>query len=361
MTNVNFKVLNIEKAMKPGCVVVTLTFDGSDKQFTYVRKSYGNTTVIDGCRIYFDSNYQVTKVEREYETKGVKKMSTAKQVGTTSSKIKNELEGKGIEIPKIQIPQVEESGEVHHDRYEEIKCCLECGIPVYLAGPAGSGKNHTVEQIANELGWNFYFSNSVQQEYKLTGFIDAGGEFHETEFYKACTDENECIFFLDEMDASIPEVLVLLNAAIANGYFEFPNGRVDFDHVHFVAAGNTVGNGADDMYTGRMVLDQATLDRFAIIEFDYCLKIEMAITKNNTELVEFIHQMRKEAESKGIRATFSYRCMTMITKLERKGMNLEMAMKISIVKGLDKDTINTFNPSGNTKYHNALRKIQLAA
>lgn len=121
------------------------------------------------------------------------------------------------------------------------------------------------------------------------------------------------------------------------------------------------GVDADDMYTGRMVLDQATLDRFAIIEFDYCLKIEMAITKNNTELVEFIHQMRKEAESKGIRATFSYRCMTMITKLERKGMNLEMAMKISIVKGLDKDTINTFNPSGNTKYHNALRKIQLAA
>lgn len=98
MTNVNFKVLNIEKAMKKDCVVVTLTFDGSDRQFTYVRRAYGNTTVIDGCRIYFDANYQVEKVEREYETKGVKKMSTAKQVGTTSSKIKNELEGKGIEI-----------------------------------------------------------------------------------------------------------------------------------------------------------------------------------------------------------------------------------------------------------------------
>lgn len=115
------------------------------------------------------------------------------------------------------------------------------------------------------------------------------------------------------------------------------------------------------MYTGRMVLDQATLDRFAIIEFDYCLKIEMALTHNNSELVAFIHQMRKEAESKGIRATFSYRCMTMITKLETKGMNLETAMRISIVKGLDKDTINTFNPYGSTKYHNALKKIQMAA
>lgn len=360
MSNVNFEVIKIEKAMKHSCVVITLKFEGSSKEYTYVRKAYNNTAVIDGCRIYFNSDYQVEKVEREYETKGVKKISTANQV-TTSLKIKNEIETKGIEIPKTQIPEVEDDGEVHHDRYDEIKCCLECGIPVYLAGPAGSGKNYTVEQIANELGWNFYFSNSVQQEYKLTGFIDAGGKFHETEFYKACTDEKECIFFLDEMDASIPEVLVLLNAAIANGYFEFPNGRVDFDHVHFVAAGNTVGSGADDMYTGRMVLDQATLDRFAIIEFDYCLKIEMSITHNNSDLVDFIHQMRKEAENKGIRATFSYRCMAMITKLEKKGMNLEMAMKISVVKGLDKDTINTFSPSGNNKYSNALRNIQMAA
>ena len=357
--DINFKVIKIEKAIKPGCVVVILQFEGSTKQFTYVRKAYGNSTIIDGCRITFDNNYNVTDVERIYETKGMKKTTTEKSVGSTSTKIKNELEGKGIQIPKV-IPQVK-SGEVHHEKYEMIKTCLECGIPVYLAGPAGSGKNHTIEQIANELGWNFYFSNSVQQEYKLTGFIDAGGKFHETEFYKACTDDNDCIFFLDEMDASIPEVLVLLNAAIANGYFEFPNGRIDFDHVHFVAAGNTVGSGADDMYTGRMVLDQATLDRFAIIEFDYSLVIEMAITKNNSELVEFIHQLRKEAQNKGIRATFSYRCMTMITKLEKAGMDLVMAMTISIMKGLDKDTVNTLNPVGFSKYHTALKKIQMAA
>ncbi len=360
MTNVNFEVIKIEKAIKPGCVVVTLKFKGSEKQFTYVRKAYGTSTVIDGCKINFTEDYKVIDVERIYETKGIKKMSTAKQVGTTSNKIKNELEGKGIEIPTI-IPQVKVSGEVHHEKYNIIKTCLECNVPIYLAGPAGSGKNHTVEQIAKELGWNFYFSNSVQQEYKLTGFIDAGGCFHETEFYKACTDEKECIFFLDEMDASIPEVLVLLNAAIANGYFEFPNGRVNFDKVHFVAAGNTVGSGADDMYTGRMVLDQATLDRFAIIEFDYSLNIEMAITNNNVELVSFIRQLREESKNKGIRATFSYRCMTMVTKLENAGMDLIMAMTISIVKGLDKDTINTFNPVGNTKYHTALKKIQMAA
>lgn len=163
------------------------------------------------------------------------------------------------------------------------------------------------------------------------------------------------------MDASIPEVLVLLNAAIANGYFEFPNGRVELEHVHFVAAGNTVGSGADELYTGRMVLDQATLDRFAIIEFNYSLRIEMAISKGNTDLVSFIRQLRDEADKKGIRATFSYRCITMITKLEKAGMDGEMILKIAVMKGLDKDTINTFKPEGSSKYHMALRKVQMAA
>ena len=367
-TNIGFTVKRIEKAQKAGYVVVFVSFDSNkDKEFNYIRRAVNNTVYIDNCRIEYNKFFEVTNITREKDSNGKVKKSCVK---TTSEKIKTELEGKDIKIPEVEAKETttqvkEVEGPVKHEQYETIKNCLECGIPIYLAGPAGSGKNFTVEQIANELGWNFYFSNSVQQEYKLTGFIDAGGEFHETEFSKACKEAaegNDVIFFLDEMDASIPEVLVLLNAAIANGYFEFPDGKVNFDgKVHFVAAGNTVGSGADDMYTGRMVLDQATLDRFAIIEFDYCLKIEMAITHNNAELVEFIHQMRKEAESKGIRATFSYRCMTMITKLEAKGMSLEMAMKISIVKGLDKDTINTFNPNGSTKYHNALRKIQLAA
>ena len=360
MANINFEVRKIKKANKSGYVVAEVKFNDSSKIYTYVRKTYNNSFIIDGVKVEFDDYYNVTSVDRVYETKGVKKTDTS-NIGKTIDKIKEEMKANEIEVPKnVPIPNVEANSEIHHEKYDQIKACLECNIPVYLAGPAGSGKNHTVEQIAKENGWNFYFSNSVQQEYKLTGFIDAGGDFHETEFYKACTDENECIFFLDEMDASIPEVLVLLNAAIANGYFEFPNGRVNLKHVHFVAAGNTVGSGADEMYTGRMVLDQATLDRFAIIEFDYSLRIEMAISKNNSDLVSFIHELRDIAKTNGIRATFSYRCITMVTKLEKAGMDMATIIKIAVVKGLDQDTINTFNLYGNTKYHKALNEVRAA-
>lgn len=357
----DFRVLKCEESEKKGWYDLTIISEGVES--TYTRRGYKKNNdedtmysiviIIFGYELEFNDVLEFQKKTQKYETKGIKKSNTSNIGGKKVEKTKKEV--------KVEKEVKTEKSEVHHEKYEQIKTCLECGIPVYLAGPAGSGKNHTVEQIANELGWNFYFSNSVQQEYKLTGFIDAGGKFHETEFYKACKDENDCIFFLDEMDASIPEVLVLLNAAIANGYFEFPNGKVNLKHVHFVAAGNTVGSGADEMYTGRMVLDQATLDRFAIIDFDYSLNIEMAITKNNSELVSFIRELREESNSKGIRATFSYRCMTMVTKLEKVGMDMEIILTIAVFKGLDKDTIRTFNPVGSTKYHTALNKIKRAA
>ena len=352
------KILNITRVESKNDWFAFETTEGTFERKGYLQKNGKDTnnsyiSRFIGYEIEFDSDsFEVIRNEKKWESK-VKKTSTSglSNKRKTSEKIKNIIQENKIEVVE---------GEVKHEKYDMIKTCLECNIPVYLAGPAGSGKNFTVEQIAKELGWNFYFSNSVQQEYKLTGFIDAGGKFHETEFYKACTDDNDCIFFLDEMDASIPEVLVLLNAAIANGYFEFPNGKVNLENVHFVAAGNTVGSGADEMYTGRMVLDQATLDRFVIIEFDYSLNIEMSLTNNNSELVSFIHSLRKQSNECGIRATFSYRCLTMVAKLEKAGMDMDNILRISVFKGLDKDTINTFRVEGDSKYFKALNNIKAA-
>lgn len=355
-----FEVKGIIPAQKKGYVVIEVVYKNTGKTYTFVRKNYNGSAVIEGYRISFHYNsgkYVIDKVEQEYETAGKKVTNTSGK--KISESIKAEIAKKELE-EVIEKPVWKNPGEVFHSKFEMIKTCVENKIPVYLAGPAGSGKNHTLEQVAKVLGLEFYFTNSVQQEYKLTGFIDAGGKFHETEFYKAFT--NGGLFFLDEMDASIPEVLVLLNAAIANGYFEFPNGKVTaHEDFRVVAAGNTVGSGADEAYTGRMVLDQATLDRFAIIEFGYDLKIELALAKGNADLVSFIEDLRKQADDKGVRATFSYRCISMVVKLETAGMNVEEIIKIAVVKGMDKDTINTFTTNPGNKYSKALYKVKQAA
>lgn len=247
--------------------------------------------------------------------------------------------------------------DVQHKKYNVIKTLIQNNIPVYLFGKSGTGKNYTLESIAWDMGLEFYTVNSIQQEYKLTGFIDANGMYHETEFYKAFKYGG--LFFLDELDASIPEVLVLLNMAIGNRYFEFPNGKI-YAHENFriVSAGNTSGNGADEMYTGRTCLDSSTLDRFCFVEFDYDRNIELYLTNGNGELVDFVRSLRKQSEENGIKSVFSYRCLINIIKLEKTELKLEDIFLIALFKGMDIDTINCFVTEGKSKYDKALKNIK---
>lgn len=222
-----------------------------------------------------------------------------------------------------------------HHKFETILNLVNADIPVFLTGPAGCGKNVICKQIAEALGKEFYFSNAVTQEYKLTGFIDANGNYHETQFYKAFTGGG--LFMLDEIDASTPEVLVILNAAIANRYFDFPTGRVEA-HADFrlVAAGNTYGTGADIEYTGRYQLDASSLDRFAIIEITYDKDIEESIAGGDRELIEFVRSVRKVVKDAGIKFVVSYRAIERLAKL-KKIFSIGEAIKIALIRGLDKE------------------------
>lgn len=229
-----------------------------------------------------------------------------------------------------------------HEKFDEVLQIVNLDIPVYLTGKAGTGKNVICKQVAEALGLDFYFTNAVTQEYKLTGFIDANGKYQETQFYKAFTKGG--VFFLDEMDGSIPEVLIILNAAIANRYFDFPIGKVEA-HPNFriIAAGNTLGTGADNNYTGRYCLDRASLDRFALVNIDYSPKIEKAMALNNMDLVNFAHAFRKATDSMGIECLFSYRTINRIAKLEQVFSNLKEVIQISLLKGMDVDDLNIIN------------------
>jgi hypothetical protein len=268
------------------------------------------------------------------------------------------------EIHEIKLPTETHTVQgVLHEKFDEVLKIVSLDIPVYLTGKAGTGKNVICKQVAEALGLEFYFTNAVTQEYKLTGFIDANGTYQETQFYKAFTQGG--VFFLDEMDASIPETLVILNAAIANRYFDFPIGKVDA-HPDFriIAAGNTLGTGADNNYTGRYCLDRASLDRFALVHIDYSPKIEMSMAANNKELVDFCHIFRKITDKAGIECLFSYRTINRIAKLEKVFDNLQSVIQISLLKGLDFDDVNiignelsNYDNMKNNKYAQAIRAM----
>ena len=250
-------------------------------------------------------------------------------------------------------------GAVVHRKFDTVLHYVANNIPVYMFGAAGSGKNVLCEQVAHSLGLDFYFMNSVTDEFKIQGFMDAHGTYHETEFYKAF--KNGGLFFLDELDASSPDVLVCLNAAIANGYFAFPNGRVNA-HPDFrcIAAGNTLGTGADSMYTGRMQLDAASLNRFVVVEVDYDKNIDKLCADDDMELVEFIEKFRETAKNLGLPVVASYRNIMQIV-IAKEAVPVEEALAQCLCKEMNQDDINMMAEHiklNTNKYANALAKVR---
>lgn len=271
------------------------------------------------------------------------------EYGTIERKINTIInDGKPVEMTGVQ-----------HDQFETVLKFVSNNEPVFLTGPAGSGKNVLCQQVAKALGLNFYFSNAVTQEYKITGFTDAMGVFHESQFYKAF--KNGGVFMLDEMDASIPEVLVILNAAIANRYFDFP-APIGYVEAHpdfrVIAAGNTFGLGADYEYVGRNQLDMASLDRFAMVKIDYSEAIEMNVACGDSDLVKFARDFRQASKKAGVRVILSYRAIGRIAKMKNI-MSLNEVIKTCLVKGMEKDDLNMIvkEMQVNNQYKQCLENI----
>lgn len=225
--------------------------------------------------------------------------------------------------------------------FEDVVTLISAKKNVYLFGPAGSGKNVLCGQVAEALGLKFYYQNTLLTKFDLSGFKNAVGDFEKTEFFEAFT--NGGLFMLDEVDNSSAEALVALNAALANGYYSFPGiGRVDC-HPDFrcIAAGNTIGTGADAAYCGRYKMDASSRDRFQFIEVDYCPEIEESICKGHDDILQFVRDLRKAVQKVGAEMILGYRCMVSLVQFGEK-FGEEKSIKYFITKGIekvDRDTI----------------------
>lgn len=184
-----------------------------------------------------------------------------------------------------------------HPLFEKILRLVAAGMNVLLVGPAGCGKTTLAEQIAKAMKRKYgaLHCTAGASESQLIGWLlpvgdDGKFKYVPSEFVNLYTTGN-AVFLLDELDAADPNMLLVINSALANGSLHIPQ-RYDSPHaprgknVAIMAAANTFGTGADLMYAGRNQLDAATLDRFYVVTMDYDVTLEATITGRTINTTE---------------------------------------------------------------------------
>lgn len=277
-----------------------------------------------------EEGYQRGKMEAAAEVENLKKqIEEAKKAGTGS--IINVI----VDNNKKTTTKTDS---VLDPNFENILNLVAAHEHVYLYGPAGSGKNTIAEQIADALGVDFYYQNTLVTKFDVSGYKNAQGEYEETPFYKAW--KNGGLFFADELDNSTAEAIIALNAALANGYYTFPNSSEKVaknPNFYCIAAGNTNGQGATEEYCGRYQMDESSRDRFAFIEIGYNKKVEESICGGHLDILDFVRDLRSVTKSLQIKLICGYRAISRLAKFY--GMDTKFVLDSFIFKGLSVDDI----------------------
>jgi MoxR-like ATPase len=248
---------------------------------------------------------------------------------------------KPVEFKRVSVngaPEVELK-EHTHPMFEKVLKKAALGMNVMLVGPAGTGKTHLAEQVARALGKTFTCNScsAGMSESHIVGrtLPDADGNWSYQKAPFVETFVSGGVHLFDEIDAADPNLLVSINAAMANGVLSVPIANETFrkhEGTVIIAAANTFGTGANREYVGRNPLDASTRDRFAVstIEIDYDNKLEHAIASQYLEdsdvcekVLNTCWKIRSDIQSNGLRRLMSTRTIKAIALSVASGDKLE--------------------------------------
>jgi hypothetical protein len=155
----------------------------------------------------------------------------------------------------------------YHELFGYALLLAEARQPIFLVGPMGTGKSTLLRQLAAYLELDYAETPMTPGATRgdLLGRHTASSDkpFIPSEFTGIYGGGG--LFNFEEIDASDPAMLIVLNGALASDtLYNSASGERVSRHADCIlaACGNTFGTGANRQYTGRERLDAASLDRF---------------------------------------------------------------------------------------------------
>lgn len=196
---------------------------------------------------------------------------------------------------------LEEQGYVFHNKFEEVLSSVLEGDNPYLIGPSGCGKTHIVKMIANLIEVPLVEIGRIVDFTTIVGFSNARGTLTPTNFFYCY--KNGKIAFCDELDNGIPDATVTLNSFMSNkekdDSYAFPGNVVVKRHPNFriISAGNTAGNGSNEEFNARGILDESVQQRVTPIYIGYDKRIEDRILERYPEWSDFVSAFRNATDT----------------------------------------------------------------
>tara|TARA_Y100000004_G_scaffold28994_1_gene29879 strand:- start:39618 stop:41048 length:1431 start_codon:yes stop_codon:yes gene_type:complete len=326
-------------------------------------------------------NLNAGRENKVYDDALVERVDEACVVSHQNAKVVNRMEKrlqdhlddesmhKGGAVPSFKLkfaeaPEIQHEAPLHY-KFPLVAAAVANRIPTMIVGPAGWGKTSTIKALAEVMKQSWY-NGKQDVEYiiqsigpqtskaDILGYMDANGKYVESQFRKCFADG--LIYACDEADAGSAGSLTLLNQGFANEECSFPDNGMVQRHKDFVPLflANTYGQGANATYVGRNQLDAATLDRFAVVEYDYdeawegkiCgieregnqLKMDAGGKRTHDEWVDYVCRVRGAVDSLAVRHVVSPRASINGIKLLEAGVGFTHVSNMCVWKGMDSAT-----------------------